>query len=205
MGIPPEKSFVAGPGLSTLGTMAGTELRTERLLLRQWKVADLAPFAALNADPEVTEFLQGPMTRGQSDKLVDRISDSFTWRGYGLWAVEVVDGPGFIGYVGLWDAFFDAPFTPAVEVGWRLARPAWGQGYATEGARAALAFGFGTIGLPEIVSFTASANVRSRAVMERLGMARDEAGDFDHPLVPEGSPLRRHVLYRLAADAYAPS
>lgn len=183
--------------------MVGTELRTERLLLRQWKVADLAPFAELNADPEVTEYLQGPMGRAHSNRMVDRISDSFTWRGYGLWAVEVIDGPQFIGYIGLWDAFFDAPFTPAVEVGWRLARDAWGNGYATEGATAAVAFGFGKIGLPEIVSFTATGNQRSRAVMERIGMTRDVNGDFDHPLVPEGSPIRRHVLYRLSAESFA--
>jgi len=183
--------------------MAGTELRTERLLLRQWKVSDLAPFAEMNADPEVTEFLQGPMSRERSNKMVDRIVDSFTWRGFGLWAVEVVDGPEFIGFVGLWDAFFEAPFTPAVEVGWRLTRSAWGNGYATEAAKAAVAFGFGKVGLPEIVSFTATGNERSRAVMERIGMSRDEAGDFDHPLVPEEFPLRRHVLYRLSPEQFA--
>src|SRR5436309_514157 len=101
------------------------------------------------------EFLQGPMTLGQSNKMVDRIVDSFTWKGYGLWAVEVIDGPQFVGFAGLWDTRFEAPFTPAVEVGWRLARSAWGHGYATEAAQAALAFGFGKVGLPEIVSFTA--------------------------------------------------
>jgi RimJ/RimL family protein N-acetyltransferase len=185
--------------------VAGTELRTERLLLRQWKVADLKPFAEMNSDPEVMEFLQGPMERWKSDKMVDRISESFKWRGYGLWAVEVIDGPKFVGYVGLWDAFFDAPFTPAVEVGWRLTRDAWGHGYATEAAQAAVAFGFSKIGLPEIVSFTATENLRSRAVMERIGMTRDESGDFDHPLVPEDSPIRRHVLYRLSAESFAPA
>jgi RimJ/RimL family protein N-acetyltransferase len=178
-------------------------LRTERLRLRQWTVADLEPFAEMNADPEVMEFLQGPMEPWRSNRMVDRISESFTWRGYGLWAVEVIDGPRFVGYVGLWDALFEAPFTPAVEVGWRLARSAWGHGYATEGAQAALAFGFTKVGLPEIVSFTATQNQRSRAVMERIGLTRDLDGDFDHPRVPEGSPLRRHVLYRLAAESFA--
>jgi RimJ/RimL family protein N-acetyltransferase len=183
--------------------MVGSELRTERLLLRQWRLADLGPFAALNADPRVTEFLNGPLTEAESNTMVDRIAASFTSKGYGLWAVEVLDGPEFVGYVGLWDVRFEARFTPAVEVGWRLAPEAWGSGYATEGAKAALAFGFGTIGLPEVVSFTAAGNLRSRAVMERLGMIRDPAGDFEHPNVPTGSPLRRHVLYRVRPETGA--
>lgn len=172
------------------------ELRTDRLLLRGWRAADREPFAALNADPDVVEFLNGPLTRAQSDAMVDRIETSWATRGYGLWAVEVIGGPGFIGYVGLWDALFEAPFTPAVEVGWRLARSAWGHGYATEAARAALGYSDVALGLPEVLSFTAAANLRSRAVMERIGMTRDPDGDFDHPAVPEGSPVRRHVLYR---------
>lgn len=187
--------------LNTLPLMSATpELRTERLLLRGWREEDRAPFAAMNADPAVVEFLNGALTREQSDAMVERIQASWAGKGYGLWAVQVIDGPEFIGYVGLWDALFEAPFTPAVEVGWRLARSAWGHGYATEAARAAVSYGYATLGLPEVLSFTAAANVRSRAVMERIGLIRDPDGDFEHPLVPEGSPLRRHVLYRFARD-----
>lgn len=176
-------------------------LTTDRLLLRSWRDSDLEPFAALNADPEVMEFMRWPLTRADSDAWVGRINASWTANGYGLWAVEVVGGSEFVGFVGLADALFDAPFTPAIEVGWRLARSAWGNGYATEGARAALSYGFRDAGLPEILTFTASANVRSRAVMERLGMVRDPDGDFDHPAVPEGHRVRPHVLYRLTGDA----
>ncbi len=181
------------------------ELRTERLLLRPWRETDLAPFAAMNADPQVVEFLNGPLTRAESDAMVERIATSWATKGYGLWALEVIDGPEFIGYTGLWDALFEAPFTPAIEVGWRLARSAWGFGYATEAARASLAYGYATLDLPEVLSFTAAANLRSRAVMERIGMVRDPAGDFEHPKVPAGSPLRHHVLYRLTPEAVAQS
>lgn len=176
-------------------------LTTDRLLLRSWRESDLEPFAALNADPEVMEFMRGPLTRDASDAWVGRINDSWTTNGYGLWAVEVKDGPEFIGFVGLADALFEAPFTPAVEVGWRLARSAWGNGYATEGARAALSYGFRDVALTEILTFTAAVNTRSRAVMERLGMSRDLGADFDHPAVPQGHPVRPHVLYRLPANA----
>jgi RimJ/RimL family protein N-acetyltransferase len=176
------------------------ELRTERLLLRRFRDADRAPFAALNADPRVMEHFATPLDRTASDAFVDRIEHRRDERGYSLWAVEVADGTDltrcFIGYVGLWDATFDAPFTPSVEVGWRLAAPAWGRGYATEAAVASLDDGFTRVGLEEIVSFTTVANRRSRAVMERIGLVRDLAGDFDHPNVPEGHPVRPHVLYR---------
>lgn len=150
----------------------------------------------MNADPEVVEFLLGPLTPAESDAMVDRIEASWATKGYGLWAVEVDRGPEFAGYVGLWEPRFDAHFTPAVEIGWRLARTAWGHGYASEGALAALEFAFAELGLAEVVSFTATTNVRSRAVMERIGMTHDPADDFDHPLVPPSSPLHRHVLYR---------
>jgi RimJ/RimL family protein N-acetyltransferase len=179
------------------------DLLTERLLLRPWQESDLAPFAAMNADPQVVEFLNGPLTRAESNAMVERIRVSWNTNGYGLWAVEVLGGPEFIGYVGLWDALFEAPFTPAIEVGWRLARTAWGHGYATEAARAALAYGYASLDLPEVLSFTAATNLRSRAVMERIGMVRDPAGDFEHPKVPAGSPLRHHVLYRLTPAAVA--
>jgi RimJ/RimL family protein N-acetyltransferase len=176
------------------------ELRTERLLLRGWRDADLEPFAALNADPEVMEHFPGLLPRGESDALVGRFRARWHEGGPAPWAIERLEDGAFIGFVGLVAPRFDAHFTPAVEVGWRLARWAWGEGYATEAARAALAFGFERLGLDEIVSFTVPANTRSRAVMERLGMVRDIGGDFDHPRVPEGSPLRRHVLYRLRRD-----
>ena len=143
-------------------------LRTERLVLRGFRDADRDPFAALNDDPVVMEHFVAPLTREQSDAFVDRILARWEMQGYGLWAVEV--GGAFAGYVGLARSDFDASFTPAVEVGWRLARPFWGRGIATEGARAALAYGFGEVGLDEIDSWTALTNVRSWRVMERLGM-----------------------------------
>jgi RimJ/RimL family protein N-acetyltransferase len=171
-------------------------LRTDRLLLRGWHEDDLEPFAELNADPRVMEHFVAPLTHEQSDSFVrDRIVPGFVERGYGLWAVEVPHGARFIGFVGLSDPRFSAWFTPCTEVGWRLARGHWGRGYATEAARAAVAFGFDEVGLDELVSFTAPANTRSIAVMERLGMSL--AGEFEHPSVPAGHPLRRHLLYRL--------
>ena len=173
------------------------EIRTERLLLRGWRESDLEPFAELNADPEVIRFLAGARSRAESDQLVDEIVRGWARNDYGLWAIERrVDG-AFLGFTGLSRPTFDAPFMPAVEVGWRFARFAWGNGYATESAEAALAFGFRTAGLDQIVSFTATGNMRSRRVMERIGMRHDPADDFDHPRLPRGHRLRRHVLYRL--------
>ena len=172
-------------------------LTTERLLLRQWRESDREPFAALNADPEVMEHFPATLTRAQSDAFADRIESHLAERGWGLWAVQVVDGPEFIGYVGLAVPGFTAGFTPCVEIGWRLARAAWGQGYATEAARAVLAYAFGPLALAEVVSFTSVTNLRSQAVMRRLGMAHDPVDDFDHPALPEGHRLRRHVLFRL--------
>lgn len=171
-------------------------LTTERLILRPWREADLEPFAALNADPRVMEFMAGPLDRAGSDALVAHAQAHFDAQGFGLWALEVPGGAPFIGFVGLMRPRFEAHFTPCVEVGWRLAFAHWGKGYATEGGRAALAFGFETAGLDEIVSFTAAGNARSRAVMARLGMTRDPREDFDHPSLPADHPLRRHVLYR---------
>ena len=174
-----------------------TELRTQRLALRQWDQADLEPFAALNSDPEVMRFFPAMLSREQSDALARDISSMIDEHGWGLWAVEVVGGARFIGFVGLNEPRFEAHFIPAVEVGWRLAREQWGHGYATEAAKAALDFGFRELGLQEIVAMVAPANSRSRRVTERLGMSRDPADDFDHPRIPQG-PLRRHLLYRLA-------
>lgn len=174
------------------------ELRTPRLRLRRWRDEDREPFAELNRDPRVMEHFAAPLDRAGSDAFVDRIEERFEEKGYGLWAVEVVDGAPFIGFVGLWDATFDAPFPPAVEVGWRLAADAWGHGYATEAAIASVDDGFVRCGLDEILSFTAAGNLRSRAVMERIGLVRDPDGDFEHPAVPEDHPVRPHVLYRFA-------
>ena len=168
-------------------------LTTQRLVLRRWQDDDREPFAALNADPVVMRYFPGLLTREQSDLFVDATEESFEARGYGLWVVER-DGT-FLGFTGLKAAQFEAPFTPAVEVAWRFAAHAWGNGYATEAARAAVADGFDRLGLDEIVSFTAVVNRPSWAVMERLGMQR--SGEFDHPAVPVGHELRRHVLYRL--------
>ena len=168
-------------------------IRTERLLLRRWGDEDRAPFAALNADPVVMEHFPSALTREESDALVDRIEAGFAQHGFGLWAVEAHGV--LVGFTGLAVPAF-AP--ELVEVGWRLARSAWGHGYAAEAARAAIAHGRGA-GVGEVVSFTAVDNVRSRRVMERLGMTHDPADDFDHPALPEGHRLRRHVLYRLPA------
>jgi RimJ/RimL family protein N-acetyltransferase len=176
------------------------ELRTSRLLLRQWRQDDLDVFAALNADQETMRFFPAPLTRRQSDAFAERAERGIAELGWGLWAVEVVESSRFAGFVGLAAPRFEAHFTPAVEVGWRLARDQWGKGYATEGGRAAVAFGFDELGLEEIVSFTSVVNERSRRVMERLGMTHDPRDDFDHPSVSRG-PLRRHVLFRLRAAA----
>lgn len=174
-----------------------TELRTPRLLLRRWRPEDRAPFAALNADPVVMQHFPSTLTRRQSDALADRIEAQFLHYGFGLWAVEITAVAPFAGYVGLSIPSFQAHFTPCVEIGWRLAKRYWGMGYATEGARAVLNFGFEHLDLNEIVSFTVPANTRSRQVMERIGMSYSPEDDFDHPLLIEGHPRRRHVLYRI--------
>ena len=178
--------------------MPAVELHTERLILREWRDTDQEPFAKLNADPEVMRFMPKLLSREESDAAAQRIHDHFERHGYGLWAIEVRDRESFIGFVGLSVPRFETEFTPCIEVGWRLSRNAWGHGDATEAARRAIRFGFDELGLAEIVSFTVPDNVRSRHVMERLGMSRNPAEDFDHPVLPEGHPLRRHVLYRLA-------
>lgn len=175
------------------------DYRTPRLLLRRWRDSDREPFARLNADPEVMTHFPGVLDRSASDALVDLIEGRFAEDGFGPWAVEVPGGEPFIGFVGLARVRFDAHFTPAVEILWRLARPAWGHGYAAEAAREACRVAFEELRLPEIVSFTVPANQRSRAVMERIGMTHNPNDDFDHPQLAEGHPLRRHVLYRLSA------
>jgi RimJ/RimL family protein N-acetyltransferase len=174
-----------------------TELRTDRLRLRPWRPADHEPFAALNADPSVMEFFPAPLSRAESDAGAARIAAHFEAEGFGLWAAEEIGGAPFIGFIGLAVPAFSAHFTPCLEIGWRLARSAWGFGYATEGAREVLRFAFETLKLSEVVSMTVPANTRSRRVMENLGMRRDPADDFEHPRLRAGHPLRRHVLYRL--------
>lgn len=179
-----------------------TTLETSRLCLRPFRDEDRAPFAQMNADPLVMRFMPTTLTSDASDALAERIRAHHDTDGFGLWAVEERERPGFLGFIGLSRPTFDAPFTPCVEIGWRLAARVWGRGYATEGARAALAFGFEQAGLDEIVSFTIEANAPSWRVMRRLGMQRAEGEDFDHPRVPEGHPFRRHLLYRLTRDAW---
>ena len=173
------------------------DLCTERLRLRRWDDQDRAPFADLNADPIVMEFYPAMLSRTESDTFVDRIEDHFDKHGFGLWAAELRQTREFIGYVGLWPATLEAPFTPAVEVGWRLARQFWGSGFASEAARSAIADGFDRLAINEIVSFTSTINAKSRRVMEKLGMTHGIGDDFEHPSVPLGNPLRTHVLYRL--------
>jgi len=174
------------------------KLTTPRLILRQWREDDLAPFAAMNGDPRVMEHFPSLLSREKSDDLARRLAERIDERGWGLWAVEVKDGAPFIGFVGLAKVLWSAHFTPCVEIGWRLAFEHWHKGYATEAARAAIDFAFDSLMLDELVSFTVPANLRSRAVMERLGMTHDPREDFDHPELPVGHPIRRHVLYRLA-------
>lgn len=176
-----------------------TTLRTDRLILRPWREDDFTPFAAMSADPKVMEHFPSTLTREESDAVAARLKAHIDTHGFGFWALEVPGVAPFIGFAGLQHVSFNAPFVPAVEIGWRLAPQYWGVGYASEAARAALAHGFGPLGLSEIVSFTIPANTRSQAVMRRIGMTRDEQGDFAHPRVPEGHSMRRHVLYRISA------
>lgn len=177
-------------------------LTTDRLLMRRWTEADAAPFAAMNADAEVTRYLAAPLDRESSDTLIRRIETEFDRCGYGLWALEVRATGEFIGFTGLIEQTFPAHFTPAVEIGWRLRRSAWGHGYATEAAREALAYAFGPAALAEVVSITTRTNAPSRAVMRRLGMTCSPADDFEHPKVPPGHPLRPHVLHRLTRQQW---
>lgn len=177
-------------------------LATPRLRLRQWTAADHAPFAALNADPEVMEHFPAPLTRAQSDAMADRIASLIGERGWGFWAADYLqDGkPRFMGFVGLHTPALELPFAPCVEIGWRLARPFWGQGLASEAARLALRVGFELLGQREIVAFTALRNARSRAVMQRLGMRECPGETFEHPDAPLGHPVRQHCLYRLRRE-----
>ncbi len=183
----------------------GPVIETSRLVLRPFTDVDRAPFAELNAHPLVVESLGSRPTRAESDAAVDRINVEMAREGWGLWAVEETGGAPFVGMVGLHRVDADLPCAPAVEVGWRLHPDHWGHGYATEAAAASLRFGSDEAGLAEIVAFTTTVNTRSQAVMERIGMVRDAGADFDHPALPVGSPLRRHVLYRVAASRPRPT
>jgi RimJ/RimL family protein N-acetyltransferase len=176
------------------------ELNTARLRLRAWRASDREPFAAMNADPRVMEHFAARLSRQESDHLAARIVGHFEAHGFGLWAVEILGVTPFAGFIGLAVPRFEARFTPCVEVGWRLSAEHWGCGYASEGARAALTHGFDVAGLAEIVSFTTPGNLRSRRVMDTIGMTHDPADDFDHPEI--SGPLQRHVLYRVTADGF---
>ena len=171
-------------------------LVTERLILRPWKEEDIEPFARLNQDPLVMQYFPGLKTRAETEEMVKLFMQRIEEFGWGLWAAALRESDTFIGFIGLQHVYFTAPFTPAVEIGWRLAQAYWGKGYATEGAKACLKFAFETIHLDEIVSFTSVQNMRARAVMERIGMHHNHADDFDHPNLPKDHPLCRHVLYR---------
>jgi RimJ/RimL family protein N-acetyltransferase len=175
-----------------------TEISTERLIMRGWRESDLAPWAAMNADPQVRRYLGQLLTFEQASAWVLNFQDDLDRYGFGLWALEVRASGEFIGFTGLNTIDEELPFT-GVEIRWRLARSAWGHGYATEAALAALEYGFDTLGLPEIVAVTVAGNLRSRAVMERIGMTGDPAEDFDDADVEEG-PLRRQVVYRKLRD-----
>ncbi|MGJ4889264.1 GNAT family N-acetyltransferase [Bradyrhizobium sp. HKCCYLRH3099] len=178
-------------------------IQTERLTLREWRDDDRAPFAAMSADPAVMRYLRALPTRQACDQWIDFQIKHHAEHGFGFWVVEERASGAFLGATGLFRVFFDAPFTPAVEIGSRLSRAAWGQGIATEAARAALAFGFDKLGLDEVIAYAAPANEASQNVMRKLGMVRDEASDFDHPRVEADSPLRRQVMYRLPREVWA--
>lgn len=177
-------------------------LVTERLRLRPWCPADRAAFAEINADPYVSRYLPAPLTAAESAALTERIADGFARYGFGFWAVERTDQSAapFIGFTGLSVPGFQAAFTPCVEIGWRLATPHWGQGLATEAARAVLSHAFETLELEELVAFTAARNFASRRVMEKLNMRHRASEDFAHPSLPLEHPLSRHVLYRASRD-----
>jgi len=177
------------------------EFETKRLCLRQWRPEDREPFAELNADPRVMEYFPALLDRAASDAMAERCQSLIAARGWGLWAVEKRNTSEFMGFVGLHVPIFEFPFSPCVEIGWRLAFQYWGKGFATEAAQASLRVGFELLGLLEIESFTAVRNFKSRAVMERLGM-HETSQTFEHPHIPPGSFLRQHCLYRLLRDEW---
>tara|TARA_R110002074_G_scaffold106686_1_gene230587 strand:+ start:538 stop:1092 length:555 start_codon:yes stop_codon:yes gene_type:complete len=184
--------------------MKPVTLKTDRLILRPWRNDDFDGFAAMSADPKVMQYLLPNTTREKSDAEAAKLKAYIEANGFGFWALEIPGIDPFIGFTGLIRVGSDMPFAPAVEVGWRLMRAHWGKGYASEAARAALAFGFDTLDLDEIVSLTVPANKRSQAVMQRIGMTRDKADDFEHPRLADGDALKSHVLYRKARKTIRP-
>lgn len=172
-------------------------LETPRLILRRWRPEDRAPFAALNADPKVMEFFPACLTRDESEAMADAIDAHFNEHGYGLYALELKGTGAFIGYAGLKHIPWEVSFTPAVEMGWRIDSKYWGNGYVPEAAREAAHYGLTVLKLPELLSFTVPMNMKSRRVMEKIGMTQDKEGDFAHPMLPKEHALSRHVLYRL--------
>jgi RimJ/RimL family protein N-acetyltransferase len=172
-------------------------METERLILRRWREGDLEPFARMNADPAVMEYFPSCLTRDESQLLIQRIEEKFEANGFGFWALQLKENNQFIGFAGLNIPDFETSFTPCVEIGWRLAKNYWDRGYATEAAKAALAYAFSAAKLGEILSWTFAGNMRSRKVMERIGMRYNPHEDFNHPTLSEGHPLSRHVLYRI--------
>lgn len=182
-------------------TENGFIFESERLGFRRWKADDRGVFARMNADPQVMEYFPDMLTPAESDRLIERFERHTEEKGFGIWAVERKEDGVFIGFIGLMEVGFDAGFQGAVEIGWRLDNKFWKQGYATEGARACLDYAFGVLGLDEILSFTATLNQPSETVMKRIGMKK--AGEFDHPKLEEGSPLKRHVLYKITAAEHA--
>lgn len=185
-------------GLTGVAHLPAPEISTDRLRLRQWTDADRLPYQAMCADQTVMTFLGGPTGSGSANQAIDKRAVGLAIRGVGKWAVERTDTCEFVGTVGFGFALFEAPFTPAVELGWRLARSQWGNGFATEAARGAIEYGFAVLGLNEIVAFTSDLNDASRAVMDRLGMRHDASADFAHPGRADDDPHRLQVLYRLA-------
>lgn len=177
-------------------------IKTDRLVLRPWRHSDLESLVALYADPKVMEFTLGVKDREESERDFIAISQHMEKHGFGFWAVFLINTGTFIGLIGLENVGFEAPFVPAVEIGWRLAYPYWGRGYATEGGLASLKYGFEVIQLEEIVAFTQVHNDRSRAVMERIGMCYNPLDDFDDIECPEKHPLRRNVLYRISKSQW---
>ncbi len=177
-------------------------LQTDRIILRQWEEKDLEPFAQLNADPRVMEYFPKLLTREESDDIVRRLKGHIEKYGWGFWAASLISTGELVGLIGMQHVGFNAPFTPAVEIGWRLAQKYWGQGYAPEGAIACLQYAFNTLELDQVVAFTFEGNLRSRRVMEKIGMHHNAKDDFNHPQVLPNHPLMRHVLYRIYQQEY---
>ena len=181
--------------------MEMVELQTSRLKLRQWKDSDLIAFAKLNADPEVMQFYPNKLEKDESDNMALKLKDLIAKRGWGFWAIEEIETKKFIGFVGLHEPTYDLPVTPCVEIGWRLAKEYWGNGYATEASNISLDFAFNKLNLDKVYSFTSGENIKSRAVMERIGMVNINK-NFEHPIIPKGHALREHVLYQITQNEW---